>query len=127
MLIDWGLKTCPSNAVACVSTRIETLLSQYRPNLVLVEERIKRRKKNMPRTLRHLQQIRKVCGHFGVATDSIRRTEIKTAFSRYGSTKQELALAVIHKLPQLSRWYPRRRKATCGEELLPPSAAHRAL
>lgn len=113
-IVDWGIKACPSTDAVCILRRIVALTDQYRPGVLLLTVRTNRRRN--PRLLRLIKGIRVACRKQGVAPRAISREAIHALFSRYGRTKNELALAVVHKLPQLSRWFPRKRRMWGGED-----------
>lgn len=113
-IVDWGIKACRSNDAACIIRRVEMLVDQYHPNVLLLTKRTIRNRSQRIQSL--CEEIRVACRKLGVEPQETSREKINAVFSRYGRTKQELALAVIHKLPQLSRWFPRKRRVWGGED-----------
>jgi len=111
--VDWGIKTYPLNETERMLRRVEKLLNHYRPDLILLARQTARR---ASRIQSFYLKIRLVACKHEVETRTISRRQMDAAFSCYGRTKQERALAVVQKLPQLAHWFPRKRRLWGGED-----------
>lgn len=114
-LVDWGLRSCSSSNAVCVRTKTKALICQYTPETILLDSPVVQGRRKAPRTVSRLNEIHDLCNRFGVTVKQISRNQVMKVFSVYGSTKQDLALGVIFRLPQLSKWYPGKRKTPQGE------------
>jgi hypothetical protein len=115
-LVDWGIRTCRSKDSDCVARKAQALLIQYSADIVLIEGSKGPQRKERYRNRKFQKAIRSLSARLNLRTTAVSSSKIRALFSPYGNTKLERALAVIHKLPQLSDWFPRRRRPGAGED-----------
>jgi len=116
MIVDWGTKTDRRNDGGCVLRKIEKLVGQYRPDVVLLKERSRSNNRRSARIQTLCERIEAVCCRLRVKIHRVPERKIEALFSPFGETKQDRALAVIYKLPELRRCFPRRPTAGSGED-----------
>jgi len=114
-LLDWGAGTVPprcNNRTRWIQRRLERLLRQTAPVLVVAREQ---RRKRLPRNATGkpiLKAIQSLTEAEGVPMHSIGRDEIDSAFRIFKArTKDEIACVLVEIFPEmLTRLPPKRKK-----------------
>jgi Holliday junction resolvasome RuvABC endonuclease subunit len=109
--IDWGVKDARGEKNRKLLSKIEELISWYRPEMLVLENAhgpMSRRAKRI-RQLHSL--IIDLAKNWKIPVKQFSRIDIKTAFAnRNASTKYEIAQAISHELSDLAPWLPAPKK-----------------
>jgi len=107
--IDWGIKTARINKNRKCEGYVESLISFYQPD-VLVLERLEDNHRR-ERADQLLTTIEKLAVFKGVEVVRVSRDDVKTVFGQFGgSTKQSIAKTITLWFPELKHRMPRYRK-----------------
>lgn len=114
--VDWGVKFSRNDHINRGLMNVQMLVTLYKPKVVLLETQSSESRRRSVRLQNFCERIRDLAAVYGIKAIGVRKDDVTAFFAKYGSTKQEVALAVVQKLPQFSRLYPRRRKPWAGED-----------
>jgi hypothetical protein len=116
--MDWGLKEANARRrnAHCVKLA-QTLLSQYRPQVLIVEEPSTRRSRRCERICRLNRSLRRSGERLGIDVHLICRAEVRQCFSEEGArTKFEVATAISKRFACFEHWLPPARKPWMAED-----------
>jgi Holliday junction resolvasome RuvABC endonuclease subunit len=116
-LIDWGVKEAKKNKNARTLKLIEDLMDRYQPNVVVVEDYTGKGSRRCLRIQGLINDISKLAAKGKIKVRSVSRIKVKQAFSESGaSNKQEIAMAIANRFPELAPRLPRFRKPWMSED-----------
>lgn len=108
-LIDWGVRMARQDKQAECLRKVRSLLEQYRPMAVVLEDCAVRGSRRCPRVRRLVERIRTVALSAGVSVRLVSRVQVRRAFAPT-STKHVIACAVAERFSELAPLLPPRRK-----------------
>ena len=117
-LLDWGLSEVrPDRKNVLCLMRIESLLSRYVPDVVVLEAHDGRGSHRRRRVRSLIRSIRGLATRKGFRSRAFSRAEIRRAFARLGeATKHPIAVEIAQRFPELSGRLPRIRKPWMSED-----------
>jgi Holliday junction resolvasome RuvABC endonuclease subunit len=115
--IDWGVKDVRGDKNRKIITKIEELMSWYRPEVLVLENAHGAGSRRAERIRQLNLQVIELAKTRKIPVRQYTRSDIKTSFaSRSASTKYEIAQAVSRELPDLAPWLPPPRKIWMSED-----------
>ena len=115
--IDWGVKDVRGDKNRKIITKIEELMSWYRPEVLVLENAHGAGSRRAERIRQLYLQVIELAKTRKIPVRQFTRSDIKVAFaSRNASTKYEIAQAVSRELPDLAPWLPPPRKIWMSED-----------
>jgi Holliday junction resolvasome RuvABC endonuclease subunit len=116
-LIDWGVKETKVNKNAKSLMLIDDLIDRYQPNVIVVEDYSAKGSRRCRRVAELIDEISKLALRRKVKVSSFSRADVKQAFAESGATtKQEIAIGIAKRFPELSPRLPRFRKPWMSED-----------
>jgi len=117
-VIDWGVKDARSADKNVQSlAQVSGLIQLYRPDVIIVEDYGGKASRRQPRVQELIDQIVKLAADQRMASCSVSRSAVRNAFARSGAfTKQQIAVAIAERLPQLAAHLPRPRRIWESED-----------
>jgi Holliday junction resolvasome RuvABC endonuclease subunit len=116
-LIDWGVKETKNDKKRRSLKLIDELVNDYQPYAMVVEDYAGKGSRRCDRVTGLIDEIRELALKRKVKVKSFSRTEIKKAFAESGATtKQEIAIAIAKRFPELAPRLPRFRKPWMSED-----------
>jgi len=96
---------------------IDDLIEQYQPSMIVVEDYAGKGSRRCQRIQGLINDISKLVLKRKIRVRSFSRAKVKQAFSESGAlTKQEIAIAIASRLPELAPRLPRFRKPWMSED-----------
>jgi hypothetical protein len=116
-LIDWGVKETRSNKSTKSLKLIADLIERYQPTAIIVEDYAGKRSRRCRRVGELINDIAKLASQKKIKIRSSSRGKVKQTFCESGvSTKQEIAMAIAKRFPELAPRLPRFRKPWMSED-----------
>src|SRR6266496_6608456 len=116
-LIDWGVKETKVNKNARSLKLIDDLIERYQPNVVVVEDYAGKGSRRCRRIQGLIKDISKLASKRNIKVRSFSRAKVKQAFSESGAVnKQEIAVTIANRFPELAPRLPRFRKPWMSED-----------
>src|SRR5215510_13203187 len=116
-LIDWGVKETKTDKKKRSLKLIAELMERYQPRVIVLEDFEGKGSRRCQRVGELIKDISKVALKRGIRVKSISRLKVKQAFSESGaSNKQEIAVAIAKRFPELAPRLPRFRKPWMSED-----------
>src|SRR5215831_8200238 len=116
-LIDWGVKETKTDKKKRSLKLIAELMERYQPKVFVVEDYGGKGSRRCQRVGELIKDISKVALKRGIRVKSISRLKVKQAFAESGaSNKQEIAMAIAGRFPELAPRLPRFRKPWMSED-----------
>jgi hypothetical protein len=118
LLLDWGLSDVkPDRKNALCLMRIESLLSRYVPDVVVLEACDGRGSHRRRRVRSLIRSIRGLAARKGFRSRAFSRAEIRRAFAALAkATKHPIAVEIAQRFPELTARLPRVRKPWMSED-----------
>jgi hypothetical protein len=118
LLLDWGLSDVkPDRKNALCLTRIESLMSRYVPDVVVLEAYDGRGSHRRRRVRSLIRSIRRLASRRGFRSRTFSRGQIRRAFGALGkATKHPIAVEIAQRFPELAERLPRVRKPWMSED-----------
>jgi hypothetical protein len=112
LLLDWGVSdVSPDRKNALCLTRIESLLSRYVPDVVVLEAYDGKGSHRRRRVRSLIRSIRRLATRKGFRSRAFPRAEIRRAFAALGkATKHPIASEIARRFPELAPRLPQARK-----------------
>jgi Holliday junction resolvasome RuvABC endonuclease subunit len=96
---------------------IDDLIDVYLPSVIVIEDYAGKGSRRCRRIERLINDISKLASKKKIRVRSFSRAKVKQAFSDCGaSTKQEIAIAIASRFPELAPRLPRFRKPWMSED-----------
>src|SRR6266850_6971580 len=116
-LIDWGVKETKTDKKKKSLKLIEDLIDRYLPKVIVVEDYAGKGSRRCRRIERLINDIAKLASKRQIKVRCFSRAKVKQAFSECGaSNKQEIAIAIANRFPELAPRLPRFRKPWMSED-----------
>jgi Holliday junction resolvasome RuvABC endonuclease subunit len=116
-LVDWGVKETKVNKNVKSLKLIDDLIERYHPNVIIVEDYRGKGSRRCRKIQGLIDDISKLASKRKVKVRSFSRARVKQAFSESGaSTKQDIALDIAKRFPELAPRLPRFRKPWMSED-----------
>jgi len=116
-LIDWGVKETKTNKNARTLKLIDDLMDRYQPSVIVGEDYAGKGSRRCRRIQGLIKAISKRAAKRTIKVSSVSRAKVKQAFSESGAqTKQEIAVAIAKRFPELASRLPRFRKPWMSED-----------
>src|SRR5258708_22456161 len=116
-LIDWGVKETKKEKNARTLKLIDDLIDVYLPSVIVVEDYAGKGSRRCRRIERLINDISRLASKRQIKVRSFSRAKVKQAFSESGaSNKQEIAIAIANRFPELAPRLPRFRKPWMSED-----------
>jgi Holliday junction resolvasome RuvABC endonuclease subunit len=116
-LIDWGVKETKIDKNTRALKLISELIEQYEPSVLILEDYAGKGSRRCRRVAELIEEISKLALRRKVKVRSFSRADVKQAFAESGATtKQEIAIGIAKRFPELSPRLPRFRKPWMSED-----------
>jgi Holliday junction resolvasome RuvABC endonuclease subunit len=116
-LIDWGVKETKTDKKGRALKWTAELIERYQPSVLVLEDYAGKGSRRCRRVTELIDEISQLARRKTVRVRGFSRTKVKQAFSESGaSTKQEIALAIAKRFPELAPRLPRFRKPWMSED-----------
>jgi hypothetical protein len=117
-LVDWGLAHVSGEKESGAVARFETLLDQFRPDIVILEDSTAPGSRRRPRVQKLLERLRDSARGLGIAVHMIPRLAVIECFSSLDkrATKYSITEHLAETFPELAAKVPRRRKIYQSED-----------
>jgi Holliday junction resolvasome RuvABC endonuclease subunit len=116
-LIDWGVKETKVDKNRRTVKLVGDLIEQYQPNIIVVEDYAGKGSHRCRRIQGLIGDISKLASKRKIRVKSFSKAKVKQAFSESGaSNKQEIAVAIAGRFPELAPRLPRFRKPWMSED-----------
>jgi Holliday junction resolvasome RuvABC endonuclease subunit len=116
-LIDWGVKETKKNKNARSLKLIEDLIDRYQPGVIVVEDYAGKGSRRCRRIQGLIDDISKLASKRKIRVRSLSRAKVKQVFNESdASNKQEIAVAIANRFPELAPRLPRVRKPWMSED-----------
>ncbi len=116
-LIDWGVKETRNDKNRRSLKLIPELIEQYEPSVLVVEDHAGKDSRRCRRVTQLIDNISEIAQKRGVKVKRISRAEVKQVFSEVcAQTKQQIAIAIAKRFPELAPRLPRFRKPWMSED-----------
>jgi len=116
-LIDWGVKETKSEKNRTALKLINDLIDEYQPNAIIVEDYSAKGSRRCRRVCDLINDISKLAAKRKIKVRSFSRAKVKQSFSESGaSNKQDIAIAIAGRFPELAPRLPRFRKPWMSED-----------
>ena len=116
-LIDWGVKETKKNKNAKSLKLMEGLVDRYQPSVIVVEDYAGKGSRRCRRVCKLIDDILELAGKSKIKVRSFSRAKVKQAFSESGaSNKQQIAITIVTRFPELAPRLPRVRKPWMSED-----------
>jgi Holliday junction resolvasome RuvABC endonuclease subunit len=116
-LIDWGVKETKKDKSARTLKLIDDLIDVYLPSVIVVEDYAGKGSRRCQRIESLINDISKLASKRQIKVRSFFRARVKQTFSECGaSNKQEIAIAIANRFPELAPRLPRFRKPWMSED-----------
>lgn len=113
-LIDWGVAHLSSTSEHEFLVRIDRLVERYGPRLILTEDVPASRQRT--RAQRRVKALGMYARDERIGFLSVRRGDIRQAFSGIGKTKDQIAAVLAGEFPELTPKLPPPRKPWMAED-----------
>ena len=114
ILIDWGLVHAGGSVDAAVR-RLDDLLCRYQPTTLIIEDHLLTESRRSPRVREFLVSLELLVFSHRVTIARVSAGAVREAFPD-SRTKQDIALVLADRFPELRTWRPRKRKAWMSED-----------
>jgi len=117
-LVDWGLAHVAGEKESGAIARFETLLDQFRPDVVVLEDFTAPGSRRRPRVQKLLGKLQETARGRGIAVHAIPRLAVIECFSSPDkrATKYSITQCLAETFPELAAKVPRRRKLWQSED-----------
>jgi Holliday junction resolvasome RuvABC endonuclease subunit len=116
-LVDWGVKETRADKKAKSLELIDDLIELYQPRVIVVEDYAGKGSRRCRRIERLINDISKLALKRKIRVGSFSRLKVRQVFSGSGaSNKQEIAIAIANRFPELAPRLPRFRKPWMSED-----------
>lgn len=116
-LIDWGTRSARGNKNAQCLFKIGELIDFFRPTVIVIENCATKRSRRSERIRRSLIEIAELASRCGIRMRRVSRAQVLKAFAAAGAkTRQEIAVAIAERFPELHASLPPPRKAWTSED-----------
>lgn len=110
-LVDWGTKDVRQDKERVALYKIEELVRQYLPTVIVVEDCAHRKSRRNPRVRQLTERILAAAREFAVEGRAVPLTSVYRAFAGTGAgTKYGIATALVRAFPELMVRLPPKRK-----------------
>jgi RNase H-fold protein (predicted Holliday junction resolvase) len=116
-LIDWGVKSVKDNHVPRYLKKIDYLIEQYQPDIIITENPTGKGSRRCKRVQHLIEKITDYAAKKKIKVRRFSRGDVRRAFSEYNAfTKHEIATAIAKQLPELELQLPPFRKSFMVED-----------
>jgi Holliday junction resolvasome RuvABC endonuclease subunit len=116
-LIDWGVRETKTDKKRRSLKLMAELIEQYQPSVVVVEDYEGNGSRRCRRVGELINDISKLASKRKVKVRAVPKAKVKQAFAEVGaSNKQEIAVAIANRFPELAPRLPRFRKPWMSED-----------
>ena len=116
-LIDWGVKETKTDKKRRTLKQIDDLIAVYLPSVIVVEDYAGKGSRRCRRIERLINDISKLASKRQIKVRSFSRARVKQTFAECGaSNKQEIAIVIANRFPELVPRLPRFRKPWMSED-----------
>jgi hypothetical protein len=117
-LVDWSLAHVSGEKESGALARFETLLDQFRPDVVVLEDSAAPGSRRRPRVQKLLGKLQETARERGIAVHAIPRLAVIECFSSPDkrATKYSITEHLAETFPELAAKAPRRRKVWQSED-----------
>lgn len=117
-LVDWGLAHISGEKESGAVARFESLLNQFRPDVVVLEDSAAPGSRRRPRVQKLLGKLREIARERGIAVHAVSRLAVIECFSSPDkrATKYSITKHLAETFPELAPKMPRRRKIYQSED-----------
>jgi len=113
----WGIKEIRANTNSDNILKIEELVSQYQPDVVVVDDYASEGSRRANRIERLIEDITELCERRKITARRYSRSMVRECFSEFNAmTKLEVAQAIATTLPELRPQLPGKRKIWLPED-----------
>jgi len=110
-LVRWGVKTARHNTNAACLEQIAALVSRYDPDFIVIQDTTKEGVRRSYRVKRLMRNIEKLSTQMEMCFARISHSRLKEFFAQTDAkTKQQIAVAIAKRLPELYYRLPRPRR-----------------
>ena len=117
--VDWGVAEARAwEKGERLPARSDALLSQYKPNVVVLQDKTYRTGTDRPHRIRRLNQaIAELAERYGFPIVFLSRNDVRKCFAHLGTvTKDSIAAAIAKQVPVFERFLPPPRKPWNNED-----------
>src|SRR5438309_9258981 len=116
-LIDSGLKSSRHNDNGRCLALMRDLISHYAPDVVITENLSGENSRRGRRAKHLISRIAKLAPQLEIALESVSRSQVKNWFAQSGaSTRQQIAVSIAKRFPELYYSLPKPRKPWMSED-----------
>lgn len=116
-LIDWGVKSVKDNHVPRYLKKVNYLILQYQPDIIVAENHKGKGSRRCKRVQHLIEKITDLAAERKIKVRCFSRADVRRAFSECNATtKHEVATAIAKQLPELSLQLPPFRKIFMSED-----------
>jgi Holliday junction resolvasome RuvABC endonuclease subunit len=116
-LVDWGVKETKVNKNVKSLKLIDDLIERYQPSVLIVEDYRGKGSRRCRRIQELINDISKLGSKKKIRVKSFSRVKVKQAFFESGAeTKEDIALDIAKRFPELAPRLPRFRKPWMSED-----------
>lgn len=117
VIYRWGIKEIRANTNSENMLRVAELLSQYRPDVVVLDDCGQEASRRGKRIESLIENIAELCERKRTRTNRYSRSMVRECFSEFHAmTKLEVAQAIAKSLPELRPQLPGKRKIWLPED-----------
>ena len=115
--IDWGFRHVQGDKNECSLEKVQKLIDEYSPDVLLLEDYAGAGSRRAPRVERLIDDIAALANEHGIAIERYSRSQIQECFAEYDAvTKYEIATAISQSLPEFPPQLPTERKIWLPED-----------
>src|SRR5213594_2075653 len=116
-LVDWGVKETKTDKNKRSLRLISELIEQYEPSVLVLEDYVGKGSRRCRRVAELIEEIRELAVKRKVKVKSFSRADVQKVFAESGATtKQEIAVGITKRFPELAPRLPRFRKPWMSED-----------
>ena len=117
LLIDWGVKETKTDKNKRSLRLISELIEQYEPGVLVLEDYAGKGSRRCRRVAGLIDEISKLAEKRKVRIKEFSRADVQKVFAESGATtKQEIAVGITKRFPELAPRLPRFRKPWMSED-----------
>ncbi|MBI4469800.1 MAG: hypothetical protein HY650_10830 [Acidobacteria bacterium] len=116
-LVAWGVLQVMGSKIAESLAQIASLIDQYQPELLVIEDYLAGSFRRRQRVRRLLPEIEVLAVDAGIKARSVAWSFVQESFSETGHvTKHQIAIAIAHRFPELDPRLPPIRKPWMSQD-----------
>ena len=113
-LIDWGVAELYSKDDKELLVRIEAMVDRYRPTVIVLEDTVNTKRRG--RGIRRIRAIAHYVRSRRIRVVAVSRSHVQAAFKAAGTTKHNIAVAIVEMFPELEARLPKTRTLWTSED-----------